>query len=229
MNKITTHIDDALSRLLNQYKNKINFSNLISSLVGSIQTLEDVYFDLIEKRSIDIAVGIQLDRLGTIVGQEREGRTDEEYRQRIKARILQNVSQGEPEKLIDLVTLLLNPNLIHIHDAGLGGVLVGFDVSVPSNQLVELLSNLQLVVGAGIRVDYIIEFDSVEPFAFDGDLLGFGFGDDSNPNVGGKFALEYIIPNLEFTIGDDLSRSPDKNSGGFGTTYDPLVGGMFIN
>ena len=70
-----------------------------------IQDLEDSSFEVLLNRWIDTAVGVQLDGVGAIVGEAREGRGDDEYRLAIKARIQINFSEATPE---DILTALVN-------------------------------------------------------------------------------------------------------------------------
>jgi len=66
------HKNLAISRLSTQFKESTNLINYIKSLLVESNTLEQVFCDIIEKRWIDTAEGVQLDILGSIVGQSRE-------------------------------------------------------------------------------------------------------------------------------------------------------------
>ena len=70
-----THIDHkelAVSRLATQFRESVNLISYIKVLLLEANNLEQVFNDLLEKRWIDTAEGIQLDILGSIVGQTRE-------------------------------------------------------------------------------------------------------------------------------------------------------------
>ncbi len=227
--KITNYLELAKERLIHQYKDKVYIESLLGSFSPQIQELENVFFDLLEKRSIDTAEGYQLDQLGKIVGQARQGMSDEEYRIRLKARIIQNTSFGEPERLITIFDMILSSNLIHLQDCGLGGVIVASDYVFSSvDELKYVVQNLELATSATVRIDAVVTFDLNEPFSFDGSVSGFGFGDDLDPNVGGKFAYENLFLFPEFIFGDDFGYSPDKNGAGFGTLDDILIGGVLL-
>lgn len=62
----------AVSRLATQFRDSTNLISYIRSLLLEANTLEQVFCDLLEKRWIDTAEGVQLDILGSIVGQNRE-------------------------------------------------------------------------------------------------------------------------------------------------------------
>lgn len=101
------HVEVALRRLPEQFKAKTRIANLLRALVGPFQSLEDALWQLIEERSVDTAIGIQLDQLGHIVGQERGGLSDADYRRYIRARIMTNRSRGSVEDLIRIANLVL--------------------------------------------------------------------------------------------------------------------------
>lgn len=66
------HKELAISRLATQFRESTNLINYIRALLIEADTLEQVFCDLLEKRWIDTAEGVQLDILGAIVGQSRE-------------------------------------------------------------------------------------------------------------------------------------------------------------
>lgn len=66
------HKELAISRLATQFRESTNLISYIRALLIEADTLEQVFCDLLEKRWIDTAEGIQLDILGAIVGQTRE-------------------------------------------------------------------------------------------------------------------------------------------------------------
>jgi len=66
------HKSLAISRLATQFKESTNLINYIKALLLEANNLEEVFCDLLEKRWIDTAEGVNLDILGSIVGQSRE-------------------------------------------------------------------------------------------------------------------------------------------------------------
>lgn len=90
----------ALSRLASQFENSPKLRALLAAIVGPLHTIESNADDLREKRWIDTAQGAQLDGLGAIVGENREGRSDEDYRDAIRFRVFINVSKGTPPDVI---------------------------------------------------------------------------------------------------------------------------------
>src|SRR5579862_9413233 len=105
MEHITDHVAQALSRLAQQYRGKPRLAGMVAVLGKQIQEIEDMLFSILGE-TIDLSVGAQLDVLGRIVGEKRLGDGDANYRLRIKARILLNVSSGAPEELLAIFRLL---------------------------------------------------------------------------------------------------------------------------
>lgn len=101
MDKITTHIPDAVGRLIEAFKGAPNITKLVEVIGASAQREEDGLWTV----QIDLAnaQGFQLDLLGMITGTPREGRTDNQYRREIP---VQRHYSGTPNQLIDLIRLL---------------------------------------------------------------------------------------------------------------------------
>ena len=86
-----------------------------------------------------------------------------------------------------------------------------------------LISNLQRVVMGGVRVNYLCIYDGEDSFTMAGTntkTVGKGFGTTADNTVGGKFGQCYNIKNKFSFSGNNT------NDNGFGTIYDPLVGGV---
>jgi hypothetical protein len=106
LTQTTDHTTEALANLLEQFKNSPKLAALLTSYVDQIQDLEDAIYGLLQGRWLDYAEGDQLDGLGSIVGENREGRTDSDYRLAIRVRILINLCEGTPEQIIEIFELL---------------------------------------------------------------------------------------------------------------------------
>jgi len=90
-----------------------NFQKLIKSFSLSSQEIQDVLEQLKSERNIDVAVGVQLDGLGQIIGLERlGGQDDEDYREALKFQIFINRSNGTPEEMIRILKFFTNASKI---------------------------------------------------------------------------------------------------------------------
>lgn len=94
------HVSLALSRLASQFKDSPKLNAMLSSLIAPANDVEGQLDDLANKRWIDTAEGLQLDGLGNIVVEPRQGRSDEEYREAIRFKIFINISKATPPDLL---------------------------------------------------------------------------------------------------------------------------------
>lgn len=222
--KIDDHVEQGLERRREQWRNKPNLESVIKSLTTGTQDLEDTFFDLCEKRlDLNQAEGEQLDQFGTIVGQERMNFDDDFYRILLLARIGINVSNGDPERIIDTLKLLTSANFVHYMNLNGAEIAVGSDGIINPLSVEFLISNLQRVVAGGVRVNYLCIYDKTEAFALAGTntkTVGKGLGTIYDTNVGGKLGQCYTIKKKFSFSGNNTS------DGGLGTIHDPLVGGV---
>jgi len=220
MEKITNHVNLAKERIIEQYKDATNLKAILDSMVNQVQDLEDVFYSLLDGRWIENATGQTLDDFGTIVGQNREGFDDDFYRVLIYVKIGQNVSEGEPERLIDVYKIISQANLVYFEDHFPAGLTLSSDGSIADELITFVYEKIQSVAGAGIRVDELGLFDSEKPFAFAGFPNAHPFGDGVNDPNGGIFAR--LLKTRK-----DFAFEGVSDSDGFGTTEDHILGGVF--
>lgn len=186
--KILDHGQDAVNRLVTQYKGKPKIEGFTRALANPAQDLEDTFLDLLTLRSLDTAVGKQLDGLGEIVGESRKGKNDEDYRIAIKAKIGQNISKATPEDVISVFILLVKANTAYFMEYFPAEAAIFADVNIENLDNYDILKFMQKVMPAGVRLDYIGWYDNGDAFAFQDDPNAKGFGDAFNNAIGGKFA-----------------------------------------
>ena len=186
--QITNYDEIARARMLEQFKLTCapQLDGLVQMFASEIQEIEDVLFQLILERTVTVAIGAQLDIIGNIVGIDREGRTDADYRASILVQVQVNNTGGEEAALAALLENLVNPVTIDIVETFPAGLDVAIDVvGVP-------LSTIQLLRRA-IAATVSIQFSQVAPgetpFAFAGSAFGDGFGNLVTPTDGGVFAF----------------------------------------
>lgn len=190
--KTTDHVGEALANLVEEFKNKPKMAAFLTALVNQIQDLEDASFEVFLNRWIDTAVGVQLDGLGAIVGEDRLGRGDDAYRLAIKARIQINFSEATPEDILLALVNFYNRTyeMIEIPPAAFIIRLVDAWVTGTDPDAEDFVNLLNSVNGAGIKAWFqysIVDDDHTFTFA-SGDVLEasstLGFGDDGQ-NSGG--------------------------------------------
>lgn len=189
--KITDHIAAAQKRLLQQYKHSSRLLILIDILFGrQTQDLEDAAWQLYDRLDIDTCEGVQLDRIGAIVGLSRSGWGDDLYRILLKAKIGKNVSHGTLEDVISVWRLLAQANKVQVIENYPAQIDLYSDTPIDGAISSFVRNLMQDVVAAGVRVDFLaIIFSSDNAFGFDPDDPDVnGFGDCNDTSAGGAFA-----------------------------------------
>ncbi len=109
-NYLIPHFTDhegRVSRFIEQFSKKPNLDALTKSYLKQVQDLEDAMFEVLLKRELENAVGVQLTILGKIVQQPRTTADDNRFRTAIRARIAINLSHATAFDLIKVAGLIL--------------------------------------------------------------------------------------------------------------------------
>lgn len=101
--EITDHLRDGLSVLISEYKDSPRLQAWIGAFLKQMQAIESDVIAMQTLVSIEDSEGAQLDKLGGILGEGREGRSDTGYRRGLRTRILVNKSSGKLEELIEII------------------------------------------------------------------------------------------------------------------------------
>lgn len=218
--KITDHVQRARDRLITQYQNAPKLEGILDAFSTQFQDMENAAFALLDGRFIENAEGKVLDDFGTIVGQDRLGLDDTFYRVLIYAKIGENISQGETERVIDVYKIITRATRAELQEHFPAGMILLSDGEINPITAEFVLSRLQNVTGAGIRIDNIGKFSATNPFGFQGAPGANGFGTLADPLIGGEFSRFYDTspPFGFFGV---------SGAGGFGTLDDPYYGGKF--
>ena len=186
--QITDHAAQAKARLLFQYQGKANIEALLDSLGGQqIQDLENILFDINSRLDIDNSEGVQLNSIGVIVGQPRNGQDDITYRLFLKAKAGVNVSEGDIERVLSVWKIITGGTVIQVIDVYPAGVELSSDVPVPDALAADAFALMQDVVSAGVSVvSSIISPENAFGFENSIDTLGFDtlFATGQNTSTG---------------------------------------------
>lgn len=131
-----------------------NITLLLTALVTSMQTIEDQLQALLTQRAIPTAVGAQLDVLGRLVGEVRNGLTDAVFRLYISARVAANRSKGTVQDLITVCSLVINNVAVAVKviQEGAAAVFVDIDGLLMTDPVANVLIDfLKDSVSAGVR------------------------------------------------------------------------------
>jgi len=174
------------------------YQKFVAALVTPFQDLEDAQQQLLVERRIDTAIGVQLDKIGKLVGAPRDGVADDEvYRRRIRATVATNTSSGLIEDILTISDLVIYEDDAYYHVTAIGIAAVELvieDVVVEYAEAGVLIKLLRRAVAGGVRL--VLEFWTAEEedmFAFsddenDEDSATAGWSDDTDPTSGGDMA-----------------------------------------
>ena len=112
---IQDHPDRAVANALAQDRSSQDsprYVSLLEAMGEGVQLQEEQFFDLLVGRGLNLATGVSLEQWGAIVGEQRGGLNDEDYRRFIKARILANISEGTPDELLTVFALVTSPSQV---------------------------------------------------------------------------------------------------------------------
>lgn len=167
--KKTTHDVESIARLLEQDKDKEKFEALLSLVLApQIQDLENAIFQILTDTILATAVGVQLDRFGTIVDQARNGQNDDDYRVTLQAKTILNNAQGTLEEIVQLIDLLtgggLEIEIVEDFPAHFDAIINDpLPVGVDGPQI-----SAFVLKGKPAGVKGIIQFHVAVPFQYDG-------------------------------------------------------------
>lgn len=167
---VTDHAQRAKDRLAEQFKNQPNLAKVLDTLNDQTQKLEDALWQLLTERTMSSALGAQLDALGRIVGQARQGFDDETYRLYLKARVLLNVSSGTKEEIYSIFRPLVDVSTtMRIEEQPPAAFVLRFGgVAFTPAQIQRLIVFLRAAKSAGVRaIMEWFEYDPAEVFTLD--------------------------------------------------------------
>jgi len=232
---MATQIDHkalAESRLATQFRESTNFINYIKTLLLEANTLEQVFIDILNERTLDNAIGVQLDILGAIVGQTRE------------------FIDAELFEYFGFAINAISQSFGDLSNPAIGGRFIAIDEPITG---VRLLNDEEYRLF--IRAKIINNSTSSTPeeiiaqiqFIFEADQVLFMDGDTEyqvsigkiltlneksillNTNVIPKTAGVNATYVTEYDFDDFFGFQGVPNSAGLGSVNDPLLGGKFGN
>jgi len=212
--EITDHDVQAKARLPGWLISSTNLRLFYDVLMGSIQTVEGLFIELLNETSLGTAVGVQLDVIGTILGLARTSATepDEEYRTRLFGQSAALAQSGEPEAVIQAWQLIWTADSVFLTELQPATIeLTAFLTTDPDDSDLDVAAEaaMEKVVAAGVGA--ILQL-AVEPVFLwgaeaDADAAGdipantTGFGDDADadgngdilPGVGGGNLARVLV------------------------------------
>lgn len=176
-----------------------NIAKLIAILAAELEKVKGTFEKMDEWRDIEKAKGQTLDLIGTNVNQYRGVSTDEIYRILIKSKIARNLSTGDIDTIIEVLSIALDTDpsdIVLQEEENKAAISV---VKIPIERLNEVgMSGAQFgllvkkVVAAGVKVQQV-ELSGTFSFASGNGIeldpeAGFS---DLEGNVGGYFGAAF--------------------------------------
>jgi hypothetical protein len=179
--KIDNHAEQARELFTAQFREQINIERIANALAKQIQDLEDANWQLHTERKLSTAVGAQLDILGDLVGQARDGATDAAFRVAIAARLKLNLCSGTVDELNTILSLILSPDVVwSLTELPKAALRFEFFNIATEAEIAQITRIIRSARAAGVRTVVTHSFDSkAETFSFSGGLdspQGFGVG-----------------------------------------------------
>lgn len=229
-NRILDHFEQAKAFLTDCYKGRPVLEGFLKALSTQIQEAEDMLWDVIQSRllgtttatipsetddgSDDVvldggeavivnmdATGAQLDPIGDLVGEARDGRDDTDYTAAIKMRIRANASDGHPEDLIAIAQLGAGPTATVDYRENAEPGRTGFEVEVLGTMSGPTIAKfLNLARPAGVlgtfRWTTAENEVQVARWGWSGDAA-IGVGLDWSGNSGDPYSVPVYVKELE--------------------------------
>jgi len=224
MVNITNYFERATALLASQFQIKnpdgslTNLQKLISALCMQAQELNTQEQALQTQRYLNIAVGVQLDNLGEILGLARiPGQSDASYREDLQFQIFVIQSNGTPEEVIAILKYITDASIIWYDENYPAGYTMATNgLLFPTNPS-DLFAFLQSVSPAGVEFTALIATYDTVPFVFSSDPIIEQF---------------YVRPNvLDISQINPFQVNPGSGDVDFyvnnGQTVNPNFGGHF--
>lgn len=222
----TEIVERAVSYFRSHYKSKQKLRALLASYTNRSQEIENLLWDMLLGLLIDNAVGVNLEILGKLVGQERISTDDELYRRAIKARVRINISQGQPEDLYYIIRVMVPGSSFTYLDVYPAMIIIEIDDSMVANDpgLLSVFLWAARAAGVGFRLWYNVSGENTFSFSGGDDYDQIvedndrGWGYIPSPSVGGYWATS-TNPQPPYTF------IPPFTPRGFDAGFDAGFGG----
>jgi hypothetical protein len=191
---IEDSVQRAFGRLPGQFKGKVKLQKFLTGLVEPFQDLEDSLHRLQTEMNLYTAVGAQLDQLGELVGQPREGRNDADYRLWIQAKTVVNRSTSTIDDNLKVLSLITPNSTYDLHEFPQAYLVYVYGLEVSASAVYAILSLIK-AAGIGFGLVYsVLPQETTFSYA-PGDTevtnTSLGYGDATDPSVGGYYMGAY--------------------------------------
>jgi hypothetical protein len=217
---IKDQVQQGKDRLVTQWTDKPTVQGLLKSYLENVQTVEDIYEQLLDERSVFTAIGAQLDVVGTLVGEARDGKDDAAYRQAILNRIAINNADGTPEKVIEILITITGSTTAHVFEHYPANI-HAFVSGSPSNSVAEAL---QEITSAGVSARLMFDGGVDSYIGATAEQTFFDLALENDDELG--------LENGDFLGGTDVTITPFGNRSSFPHLLETVISnplcGLFV-
>lgn len=185
------HLEVMLARLPEEFKTVPELVAVLTLLARQVQDLEDAFRDLLTKRGL-AGQGAQLDAVGRLLDETRDGEADDVYRARLAAKVREMRGSGTYQDVLDIMRLLSGNVVGYTHAGGASflldvGRIAAADVVTAASRFLARSKDAG-VLGEGLYTVDTLALTFTLGDASGGSVPGLGLGDASDPTVGGSLA-----------------------------------------
>ena len=130
---------------------------------AQLEELDKNIRDMSGQFDIDSAKGVELDRIGKILGEDRGGNSDRIYRIYLKLRTMLNTADGTVEDIIRFVKFFFSSETVHLVPNYPAGIRILHDGENPTLDFNRIIKQ---IVGSGISYDTRELFNMTEEMPF---------------------------------------------------------------
>lgn len=172
-----------------QYSESAELKTFLNVYLEQVQQLEDANIDLDTfSTDIDVAFGTQLDIIGKLVGADRGGRTDVDYRSFIRFRIAVNSGSGTPDDVFNYLLFITGADKVKIFPHYPASVYIFLEGTITPDPVIP--ATVDEVLAAGVSLGYI------------------GYSD--NPLVFTPYDTEFTVTNMLVDNGENLELDTEE-------------------
>lgn len=124
------HVERGLERVTSYFKDKEDYLKLLQIFLEELQDVSDQLMNLSYVKDLSTVTGIWLDYLGKIIGESRDGRSDEAYRKALQLRVAINTSDGTAPVMYEIIKTFTESDRVRIAEGILSFGQVIFDGTV---------------------------------------------------------------------------------------------------
>jgi hypothetical protein len=172
---ITQHVELGLLSLTDCYWGKPRIGAWLASYLREVQTLEDLFWEILDARELSNANLARLTVIGKLIGQARHGFDLEDFRTVIRARAIANRSDGTGPALGRVLVALLGAGNFDFYFTGPACMTVVISDETTEEAVRMVREVLPFARAAGLQINLVYTLDAAaEAFTWDTVPTGSG-------------------------------------------------------